>query len=547
MAAKWPFDDYSWWSYSLYSASSLVMSTGEPVCALRTLLLRDPALLKGYYENVTQVLRQGSLPKSDAEALLQAARGLLKWRIAPSSECEKRKTEAIDGFLLRNRNAALAKPIPEPYAGFMERCLAAWLPEPSGIQVTGNFGPGAVAERLHHPQRYRRLWAWERYGGRGWPFVPIGHNFGNAEVCRLCAVPKDYARDRLITVEPCYSSFVQQYVRSLMLESVHSGPLRGTCMDLAGTDGQAIQRRLALKASRSKKLATVDLKDASDNISWNHVQQVFPGWVHHLLGNVRSTAFTVDGKDAHPLHIYAGMGNATTFIVETLFFAAYVKAFAWAHDLPRFVSVFGDDVICSSEVAAALIAETLPGLTVNANKTFLGADALREACGIFAYNGEDITPIRFDGYRPTWEGRVAVADVFKRLQGGRSMLHLLLAENIAAERALPNWPLSIDGYPSMSTTLVPYDAEPPSRIHHDLQVYEYKVPVREPRYRGLPTDAGWDNPYPAEVWLKAWFTGKLCTTCSRQHGSIVKFPTGSFSMRKRWLVARRCGWPSMLV
>lgn len=541
---KWSFDDYSWWGYALYSASTPLTSGADMENALRFLLLRDPSAVKDAYNDALETLRAGYLVKSDAETLLQATRGLLKWRFAPSSEAGKRREEAIDGFLLRNQQAAQVGAIPYPYAGFMREYLNAWLPEPSGSRVTGNFGPGAVAEKDPHPIRYKKLWGWIKFGESDWPWVPIGRQFGENQTCRLCAVPKTYDKDRLITVEPCYGSFVQQHVRSLMLESIHNGPLRGTCMDLAGTDGQAIQRRLALRASWSKKLATVDLKDASDNITWQHVQQVFPGWLLCLLGNVRSTSFRTSQGTTHPLHIYAGMGNATTFPVETLFFAAYVRAFARAHDLPRFVSVFGDDVICASETAAALATETLPGLVVNRAKSFWGNDALREACGIFAYNGEDITPIRLDGYRNSWEGRCGLADVFRRLARGRTLQHLLLAENIAQERQLPNWPLSIEGYPSLSTTLTPYDAEPPRRIHQDWQVTEYKVPVRGPRLRSYRADAGWDSAthYPADVWLKSWFTGKLCTQRSCRPGvSTIVFPTGKYVMRPRWLAARSCG------
>lgn len=289
-------------------------------------------------------------------------------------------------------------------------------------------------------------------------------------------------------------------------------------------------------------LATVDLKDASDNIAWKHVQQVFPGWVLHLLGNVRSTRF-LDPRSCieHTMHIYAGMGNATTFVVETLFFAAYVRALAWAHNLPRFVSVFGDDVVCHSEVARLLVTETLPGLVMNAAKSFWGDDALREACGIFAYNGEDVTPIRCDGWGSSYEGCLAVAELYKRLRDSSFLGHTLLAESIAAEQMLPNWPLEVEGYPSISTTLVPYDVEPQYRVHRDWQRGEYKVPVREPKYRIFRADNGWEHKsrFPAAVWLPAWFTGKLCTRYScRRHITEVLFPTGKYQWKFRWLAAQ---------
>jgi hypothetical protein len=338
-------------------------------------------------------------------------------------------------------------------------------------------------------------------------------------------------------------------------------------MDLGYTDGQSIQRRLALRASRKKNLATLDLKDASDRIGWTHVQQVFPPHILDWLWQARTPTIQFDAaregyaqsrrlrRGYSPLHrtlrIYAGMGNATTFPVETLFFAAFVYAYARAHGLRTFASVFGDDVICHSDTARCLINENFPFFMINPLKSFLGDDDLRESCGIFAYKGSDITVPKVDGFPNTWDGRAGLCELHGRLSAkGNPLCFRRLASRIAGVHQLVNWPIHLPGYPSIDdegeAALHGYDSLPESRWNSRLQRREFKVPIRRPRYRSYPLDwkqARMTNAPAPEEWLPAYLDGMVSTPEARIDDarlrvgcSSVRFPLeGSYDISPQWV------------
>lgn len=534
--------DPEWWSYSLDQTIP-----GDP-CGISTPLVpMSQCPLPGVqpshsYEGALDVLRLGQLNPEEAKVLLARAKCMRKWRFAPASLAKARKNEALDGFIARN-NAARAlrgsETIPWAIRLRMRELLSKWMPD-LGIVADGRFGPGQCAERWNHCRRFTRLAQWCT-ASVTWPEQPTGHADMSAHVARLCAVPKQYDKDRLITVEPAYNTFAQQYVRDVLLASVHAGPLKGSCMDLASTDGQRIQRRLAQKASRDGSLATLDLKDASDNISWDDVRAVFPSWVIQLLEVSRSDSFTDPrDKSEHPLAIYAGMGNATTFVVETLFFSAYVKAFAWTRGLKCRVSVFGDDVICTDEVARMLLAEgESPCFVVNKQKSFVGNDALRESCGIFAYQGVDITVPRIDGYASDWAGREGLAALGRTLN--RDPLFYGLASAMAADGGLPVTRRWIIGYPTLVDPLfcAPVDEELEQSVVRDpgLQRLVVKVAGAEPRYEEVRCTNAPDD-FVTKGLLCACLLGQA-RTVRRGHHSYVRFPSsevGDHSLRrvKRW-------------
>lgn len=393
-----------------------------------------------------------NLNPEDVRRSLFFAKALRKWRLdVPGSTAADRAKTALDGFVQRNIAAADASYVPL-LQDEMRRLLKLWLPEIGSDGIHGRFGPGAVEEQWPHGLRFVRLLQWVNSGGAEFEDLPFGHADVDADICRLCAVPKDYAKDRLITVEPAYATFVQQRVRRLLLESVHQGPLRGTAMDLGYTDGQAIQRRFARKGSRTGKLATLDLSDASDRVSWAAVQAVFPPWVLSHLWYSRTPFFSAPtiGVLASRMEMFAGMGNATTFIVETLFFSAYVVAFCNTFGFRPWVSTFGDDIVTTSEAAEALLERGItPFFKINPAKSFVGAQRLRESCGIFAYEGYDVTVPKIDGYPDSYVGALGVADLHARLSSSTDIFQLALASRIAQVGLLPNWPFRVHRYPSV--------------------------------------------------------------------------------------------------
>lgn len=554
-ALTWPFDQLGWWIYAIHRVCSQhpIRDLDHQVATLG--FSEDGCFLPAYqswYEATLALLKRGSLEPADAKRLLFRAKSLRKWRLAPAHLASVRRDKALDGFIARDEAANSAGLVPYPYCVRMREVLASWLPEieGSGFECTGRFGPGAVAERWTHVQRLERLSKWIRFSpggafisghspGRTWPDIPPEW-IEDAEhlTARLHAVPKDYSKDRLISIEPAYSTFAQAYARESIQVSIHLGPLKGTCMDLGWTDGQEIQRRLALSASRTGCYATLDLSDASDGITWEMVQQVFPNWVLRLLDSSR-TPYYVDPRSpskTRTMRIYAGMGNGTTFTVETLFFAAFVAAYAYCHGLPRWVSVFGDDIICKTETAQRLLAENFAFFRINRQKSFLGDDALRESCGIFAYRGVDITVPKVDGYRPGWAGRLALCDLHHRLVGSGDLWQRRLALTIAEEGLLVNWPFVVPGYPSIDDDLTERSLQPPTRWNHKLQCREAYLPVIRQRYRHFPTDWSYarkrNDPSPL-VWLDGSLLGMFGNGPWSPFGES-KFSITGRGSRRRW-------------
>ena len=193
---------------------------------------------------------------------------------------------------------------------------------------------------------------------------------------------------------------------------------------------QSASQRLALMGSRlshdDTSPATIDLSSASDLLSVDLVSQVFTGNNLHDLMSAR--AWKVQTSDrVVEVQMYAGMGSATTFPVQTIVFnaiaimatcyAIYSKQFGFcpsygdamreylSQDLRKdpyvwkYVSkirIYGDDIIVP-EIAVRSLLELLEkfGLKVNDKKSFWGDLAAREACGIYALAGHDITPVRY--------------------------------------------------------------------------------------------------------------------------------------------------------
>lgn len=542
MLSYWPFADPEWWGYSISSSVPKSFEYPDSALPMDSKGRLDLNLVGDHEMEIVRGFLNTPRPlsKSQARAALFCAKALKKWKFMPPALKGKLSVDALDGFCARNDLANRESCLYErPYlVQHMRDYLQAALPKVDLAE--GRFGPGSVAERLTHPRRFAAMGVWHLDATD--PTYRLRSDYlSKAEraalalddhrVARLCAVDKSYTKRRLITVEPTWRTFEQQAVRQTLLNSIHCGSLARTAMDQDYVDGARIQRRLALHASKNKRLATLDLKDASDNIAFSDVVAVFPGWVVAELERVRSSGFCrpENQSEVHPMHIYAGMGNATTFVVETLFFSAYVYAVARLTNLSRFVSVFGDDIICSSYLAEELITNwQMPCFRVNALKSFWGLDPVRESCGIYAREGVDITVPHIDGYYPSTEGRYGVCELHKRLAGDD--LFWGLAHLIASEGILENYSFLIDGYPSISDWTVPtYDDEIRHRHNSFLQIREVQVPAPEARSQRLsaaPQDL-------VSLGLRVASMAGLIKASRCRDGGYA-FPLPGFKYRKRW-------------
>jgi hypothetical protein len=192
---------------------------------------------------------------------------------------------------------------------------------------------------------------------------------------------------RVIVAEPPLNGMVQLPVGDHIV-----GCLAAFAVDLKD---QTRNQNLALEGSLTDRLATIDLSSASDTISIECVFHLLPLEWATFLSRLRTGHVQYrDGR--FTLEKFSSMGNGFTFPLESLIFWALTCAVAeeWGStDVGgKFISVYGDDIICPSGIAAD-VAEVLRvcGFTVNGGKSFVKGP-FRESCGKDYFLGIDIRP-----------------------------------------------------------------------------------------------------------------------------------------------------------
>lgn len=227
----------------------------------------------------------------------------------------------------------------------------------------------------------------------------------------LVFVPKSMKTRRCISKEPTTLQFLQQGVNACIDGYIHNHPYLRQRIDL---HDQSRNASLALRSSQDKRFATIDLSSASDTVTLQLVKSVFRGTpLYPYLVALRSrTVRLPSGKDL-VVEKYAPMGSALCFPVETLIFSCAVElAVRRAHreglGLHPAYRVYGDDIIVSEPLYEDVlrILGSL-GFLANESKSFGHNDRFRESCGMEAYDGQDITPMRisrgFKTFRDRWE------------------------------------------------------------------------------------------------------------------------------------------------
>jgi hypothetical protein len=202
---------------------------------------------------------------------------------------------------------------------------------------------------------------------------------------RVTLVPKDARGPRIICMEPHERMFIQQGLMHKIYEHIECySPFKGR---INFTD-QTINQRLAYESSITRKYATIDMKDASDLVSWELIKRlVSPEWYEVLEATRSSKASLPDGSIVE-LKKFAPMGSALCFPIEAILF------FAICYQVTTEVWVYGDDIIVPRETAIAVmdLLETY-GLIVNRDKS-LYRGFFQESCGGDFYKGMNINPVR---------------------------------------------------------------------------------------------------------------------------------------------------------
>lgn len=224
---------------------------------------------------------------------------------------------------------------------------------------------------------------------------------------RIAFVPKNSGTYRTIGIEPSLNVWLQKAIDHYLKRLLRCNGLRLRDQDYSSD-------LIVRESGTVLGVATVDLKAASDSISYEVVRLLLPPEWFALLDVLRSKNYTLDkGVTWHRYHKFSSMGNATTFPLESLIF----EAIAWGcvrycgGDVGR-IRVYGDDIIVPPE-ACALLYETCMflGFRVNTDKSFAFGD-FRETCGVDILRGVNIRPVYL---RDVPRNPPMVANLFNRL------------------------------------------------------------------------------------------------------------------------------------
>jgi hypothetical protein len=226
---------------------------------------------------------------------------------------------------------------------------------------------------------------------------------------RLISVPKTLKSPRLIAAEPTAHQWIQGGIRRWLEENLKHTFLK----ECSTMRTQAPSQELAKASSLSRSHATIDLSSASDRLTTRLVEYVFQSnrTVLDALHASRTRACQISDKELVLLKKFATQGSACTFPVQTIVYSllsiwAVCLVRGWgpdeAYQASEQVQVFGDDIIVPNDcyrVATELLESV--GLAVSKSKSFSYSN-FREACGMDAYMGVDITPTYVrQGYNPS--------------------------------------------------------------------------------------------------------------------------------------------------
>jgi len=329
------------------------------------------------------------------------------------------QSEELEQSYLSTEHEVAAHVLPAWFVEQMNQVMRAWF---RGFNITAdNFqpqhGPGSVAEvsgEATQVDKYQGLapdaiieYVFRHFAGLDpWSYVPLRSGVPTSRESRTVFVPKSMKTRRVISMEPCTLMYFEKGVEYAIKQFVAEHEYLSRRIDF---NDQSKQAARVVQASRTGKLATVDLSAASDRVSFDLVKRVFRGTaLYPFLVALRSrTTVLPSGREVR-LAKFAPMGSALCFPIQTLIFACvaectarYVDATAVVDGSPSTsrplyeYSVYGDDIIVDDRLLSDLIVHLeWCGFAVNYSKTYGGRHLFRESCGCDAFDGVEVSPLR---------------------------------------------------------------------------------------------------------------------------------------------------------
>nr|QDH91577.1 MAG: RNA-dependent RNA polymerase [Leviviridae sp.] len=363
-------------------------------------------------------------------------------------------------------------------------------------EIVPKHGPGATADKLRGNRKFdQREWPDRMesvfpFGVYAIPSLKFSYLYdevhfldpGAERPVRVITVPKTYDKPRIIAIEPTCMQFMQQGILDVLVPELEGDS--SLLSPFVGFKEQGPNRAMALRGSINQELATLDLSEASDRVSYQHVLELIGPYYPFLRDGVdacRSRKADVPGYGVIRLAKYASMGSALCFPFEEMVFLAIIFASIEAQEHRRFtrkdikrfagkVRVYGDDIIVPTDYVRCVIdgLESF-GLKVNVNKSFWNGK-FRESCGKEYYDGKDVTLVRFRKQLPT--SRKSVDEVESLVSVRNQMYSKGYLDTVAAldeiiGKVLPYFPV----VESTSPALGRHDVEGYTSERHDKRLH----------------------------------------------------------------------------
>jgi len=196
----------------------------------------------------------------------------------------------------------------------------------------------------------------------------------------MITVPKNAKTDRVICYEPHLNVRLQLQVGKYIRRRLQRFGVN--------LDDQSVNQIRAHRGSLSGDLSTVDLKSASDTLSFSLVEQLLPPDWMALLDDLRSKKTLWPDGTLRTNQKFSSMGNGFTFELESLIFASLCSSVCHSD-----WSVYGDDLVIPTWYFDDLkrVLEYC-GFTLNTSKSF-SKGWFRESCGSDYFRGLFCTPV----------------------------------------------------------------------------------------------------------------------------------------------------------
>jgi len=209
---------------------------------------------------------------------------------------------------------------------------------------------------------------------------------------RVISVPKSWKKRRIIAIESATAMYLQEGLKNGLYHAI-SKSFFGRFVDFERPELNGVFAQIG---SLYGTFSTIDLSAASDSVGYRFVECLLSGTpIWKYIKKFRSETFNIS-EDVYASNIFATMGNAICFPIETLIFAILTEYARRQVGCPQPFRVYGDDIVASTETADFLLPFLEDnGFTVNQDKTFHGSSCpFRESCGFEWYLGDDVSPLR---------------------------------------------------------------------------------------------------------------------------------------------------------